>query len=82
MPRGKTPSLLSMRLGKPVRAEAKRRCSCNRCGSEIESGDSCFDIPTKRSGFTGSTRYCSSCTTKIIEQTEKELLEVKESLDL
>lgn len=77
MPKGKTPSLIGFSNGRPKRVEVLRKSSCTRCNCEILVGADCFDIPKKITGFTRECRYCKDCFKKILQQTNKELDEIK-----
>ena len=77
-PKGKTPSLISACNGKPTVAVASRKSTCKRCNCAIVQNEECFVIPHKGSGFTIKNRYCKSCFTEIIDQTQKDLNELKE----
>ncbi len=76
-PRGKTPSLIGLSNGRPKKVEVKAKSECFRCGCAIHVGQDCFGIPKGGSGFSSLKRYCSSCFKKIIDQTQKDLEELR-----
>ena len=77
--RGKTPSLISGSSGKPSIVEAKKRRNCSRCGCDINMGEKLFEIPKIGGGFSNRKPICKSCFRKILDQTEKDLDELKSS---
>lgn len=77
IPKGKTPSLVGFSNGRPCKVDVLRKCECCRCCAELLVGADCFNIPKKSAGFTKECRYCMDCYTKIIEQTQIELTELK-----
>jgi hypothetical protein len=77
MPKGKTPSLIGSTLGRPKRIEVERRSTCARCGSAIVVGAVCYGIPRLGSGFSSPGRYCQDCYVRILDQTEKDLQELR-----
>jgi hypothetical protein len=77
-PKGKTPSLLSMSTGIPVVHTCGKATPCDRCGKTLSKGQSCFQIPKMKSGFTSRPIFCSACTADIIEQTKTELSAIEE----
>ena len=81
-PRGKTPSLIGSTNGKPKKVAVKRKSKCNRCQSDILTGQDCFSIPKVGSGFKSEKRYCTTCFQKIIEQTEKDLENIKNLMSI
>lgn len=76
-PRGKTPSLIGSSNGKPRRVNVERKSKCHRCNCDINSGQDCFGIPRAGSGFSSIRRFCKYCFEKILEQTQKDLDEIK-----
>lgn len=76
-PKGRTPSLIGLSNGRPERVNVKRKCKCQRCGCYIECGQDCFGIPKLESGFISLKRHCRECFQNILDQTYKDLEEVK-----
>lgn len=76
MPKGKTPSLIGSSNGRPRKVTVERKSECNRCSCEILVEQECFGIP-KVGSFTSLKRYCRTCFDNILEQTRKDLEEVK-----
>jgi hypothetical protein len=76
-PRGKTPSLIGASNGRPKRINVQRKSHCHRCGHDIQVGQDCFGVPKVVSGFTSIKRYCRICFQSIIDQTHKDLEEIK-----
>lgn len=74
-PRGKTPSLIGSSNGRPKRVIVEKRSECKRCHGSIEAGQDCFGIPSGQ--FGSLKRYCKPCFDNILEQTYKDLEEVK-----
>jgi hypothetical protein len=79
-PKGKTPSLLSVSTGAPTVHTCGKATPCDRCGEKVLKGQSCFQIPKMKSGFTGHPIFCITCTTDVIEQTKTELAALEEDL--
>lgn len=77
MPKGKTPSLIGASNGRPKRVPVLRQSKCSRCGGPIAMGDDCFGIPKSGVGFRNERRYCQLCFNNILEQTQKDLDELK-----
>jgi len=77
-PKGKTPSLLSMSTGTPTVHTCGKATPCDRCGETVLKGQSCFQIPKMKSGFTSGPIFCSICTAEIIVQTKTELSALEE----
>lgn len=82
MPKGKTPSLLSMSLGRPKKIEVLRESHCKRCKLAISKIQECFVIPTHKNGRSVEKRYCRECMQGIMSQTYKELSSINEELGL
>jgi hypothetical protein len=76
-PKGKTPSLIGLSNGRPKRVIVERKCVCFRCESDIENGQECYGIPKIQGGFTVLKRYCKACFENILQQTYKDLEEIK-----
>jgi hypothetical protein len=76
-PKGKTPSLIGFANGRPSRVAVQRKSQCYRCGCAIVSGADCFDIPRKSGGFTRECRHCRDCYQAVLEQTSKDLAELR-----
>lgn len=75
--KGKTPSLIGLSNGRPVRIEVLKKCSCCRCKSDLSVGNDCFGIPKSGAGFSKIKRYCKECFQNIIQKTESDLDEIK-----
>lgn len=80
-PKGKTPSLIGSTNGKPEKIIVQKKSICKRCSDAIEIDQECFGIPKIGSGFRKIHRYCKPCFLKIITQTEKDIEEIKKSLN-
>jgi hypothetical protein len=76
-PKGKTPSLIGSTNGRPKRVTVERKSECNRCKDDIHPGNDCFGIPRLGSGFSNLKRYCKECYSRVLEQTEKDLADLK-----
>lgn len=76
-PRGPIPSLIGSSNGRPERIKVERKSKCCRCGCCIEAGQACFGIPKIGTGFKSIKRYCKSCFQSILNQTLKDLEEIK-----
>jgi len=76
-PKGRTPSLIGSSNGRPERVIVKRTSQCSRCHKDINSGQDCFGIPKVGLGFNSLKRFCPECFQNIIEQTYKDLEEIK-----
>ncbi len=76
-PKGKTPSLIGLSNGRPVRAIAKKKSHCQRCGCDIICGQDCFEIPKFEAGFSTPKRYCRECFQNILDQTYRDLEDIK-----
>ncbi len=79
-PKGRTPSLISSSNGKPKRITIERKTKCCRCSCSIVVGQDCFGIPKSGSGFSTTKKYCKDCFQKVLEQTHKDLEDVKNLL--
>jgi hypothetical protein len=77
IPKGKTPSLIGSSNGRPKRIDVARKSVCSRCKDDISIGAECFNIPKSGNGFVTEKRFCKSCYDKVIEQTQKDLEELK-----
>jgi len=78
--RGKIPSLLSFSTGKPYKDTTKKEAKCNRCNLVILKEKTCFKVPKRSNGFTNDKIHCLTCVQEILQQTQKEIDEVKEEL--
>ena len=78
--KGKTPSLLAISTGAPVAHTCGRATPCDRCGEPVAKGQSCFQIPKVKSGFTSHPIFCTACTVAIVMQTRIELSAVEEEI--
>lgn len=76
-PKGKTPSLLSMTTGAPVLHTCGKATKCARCSNSVATGQTCFQIPRLKSGFTTRAIFCVDCTAAIVEQTKLDLASVE-----
>jgi hypothetical protein len=76
IPRGKTPSLIGSTLGRPKQIDVRRRSSCKRCSDAIEIGDVCFGIPRLGGAFANEGRYCQSCYSQILKQTQADVADL------
>jgi hypothetical protein len=74
--RGKTPSLLTGSSGNPNRISAKRKRNCKRCSEVISMGEVCYEVPVP-GGLRSSKTYCKICFLEILEQTQKDLDNLK-----
>lgn len=77
IPKGPTPSLLSMATGTPSVHVCGKASKCTRCQKEISKGQECAKIPKSVSGFTTKPIYCVDCTNKIIAKTRADIDEVE-----
>jgi len=77
IPRGKTPSLIGSTNGRPRRVLVKKKSICCRCGCDIPMGGECYGIPKLGRGFSNAKRHCKECYLKIIEQTERDIAELR-----
>ncbi|NTU73585.1 hypothetical protein HGB07_05470 [Candidatus Roizmanbacteria bacterium] len=82
MPKGKVISLISGSSGKPRYVVAQRGCSCTRCNNPITSGDRCAEIPKLGGAYANWKRYCLNCFTLIVEQTDSDLIKIREELNI
>ncbi len=73
--KGRCPSLIAANHGKPKFEKAIKKRTCKRCKKTIPGGTDCVAIPTP--GTMGSRIYCNQCFGKIIEQTQKDINELK-----
>jgi len=76
--RGKAPSLISGSNGKPNLVCATRKRECKRCHSEINSGVNLFEYPKSGNGFSNKQSICLSCFKEIIDQTQKDLDQIRD----
>ena len=76
--RGKIPSLLTGSSGKPNKISAKRKRNCKRCNVKISMGEVCYEVPVPGGGFSCNKTYCKICFWEILEQTQKDLDNLKE----
>jgi hypothetical protein len=77
--RGKIPSLISRSNGKPNLVTATRKRTCKRCQCLINAGQKLFEYPKSGNGFSNLQPVCLSCFKEIIDQTESDLLKIKEN---
>tara|TARA_B100000519_G_C13968786_1_gene308898 strand:+ start:288 stop:530 length:243 start_codon:yes stop_codon:yes gene_type:complete len=75
--RGKVLSLLSGCNGKPKKNIVKRSRTCHRCKSKMVKDQTCYEIPKTGLGFSKARPYCKNCFDDVIQQTQKELDELK-----
>ena len=76
-PKGKTPSLIGLSNGKPVRVCVSRKSECSRCKCGIAAGEDCFGIPKSGNGFSKIKRYCNTCFDNILNKTAQDLEEIR-----
>ena len=81
-PKGKTPSLIAMLTGKPAVHACGRATECDRCGDDVATGATCFQIPKIKNGFTTKPIFCLICTADIIAQTKIDLQALEVTLTL
>jgi len=77
--KGKCPSLIAGNHGKPKFEEAIRKRKCKRCKESIPAGTDCVVIPVPSTG--GTPSFCMKCFRAIIEQTQKDLNELKKMVN-
>lgn len=82
IPKGKTPSLIGSSNGRPKSVTVERKCKCRRCDGELLAGTTCFDIPKTGGAFSSMRRFCGACYKKVLEQTEKDLADLKNQIQL
>jgi hypothetical protein len=73
MTQNSIPSLINGAAGKPVLAEAGKKCTCKGCGSVITMGEKCFDIPNPHTAHSNSRRFCASCFAAVIKRTKADI---------
>jgi len=66
-----------MSTGAPVVHTCGKATKCDRCSVRIATGQTCFQIPKLKSGFTTRPIFCVACTADIVEQTKEELAVVE-----
>lgn len=66
-----------MSTGAPVVHTCGKATKCDRCSARIATGQTCFQIPKLKSGFTTRPIFCVACTADIVAQTKAELAEVE-----
>ena len=76
-PKGKTPSLIGSKNGRPKRVDVKAKSHCNRCEAEILKGEAAVEIPQLGKAYNYSIRVCNGCYSNILDQTEKDLQELR-----
>lgn len=82
-PKGKTPSLISGKNGRPKIVEVKKastRTDCARCDSQFYAGTVCAEIPQMGKAYSHSIRVCKDCFTAILQQSKKDLEELVDAL--
>lgn len=80
MPRGKTPSLLSVSNGHISFLVAGRASKCGRCKASISGGTRIAQMKTVKSGFTVQKRLCLTCAKGIVDKTQADLDAIKSGL--
>lgn len=78
-PKGKTPSLISGKNGKPkliTVAKASSVTDCARCDHLFQTGDECFEIPQMGKAYAYAIRVCKDCFKSILSQTQSDLNEL------
>lgn len=75
-PKGKTPSLIGGKNGRPKRVLVERKSECARCGADIVMGTQCIGIP-QSGAFSSLKRFCDECFANILIKTAEDLEEVR-----
>ena len=76
-PKGKTPSLISSKNGRPERVDVLRKSNCKRCKIELTKGQTAIEIPQLGQAYSHVIRICDDCYAKVLDQTEKDLQEIR-----
>lgn len=76
-PKGKTPSLISGKNGRPKRVTVGKESHCHRCNATFHKGQTCIAIPQTGESFAHEKRVCDECYKEILAQTLKDLEEIK-----
>ena len=79
MPKGKTPSMLSMGNGPISFGAAKGTSKCSRCSCRLVKGAKCGELALLKTGFKASRRLCLDCAKSIIEATQVDLDRLKQT---
>lgn len=74
-PKGPTPSLISGKKPKKVKATGKSKCA--RCKKQIILDDPCFKIPQVGWSILSPKKYCIICFNKILDKTQQDLDKIK-----
>lgn len=77
--KGKTPSLITGSAGSCKFTKAKRKRKCKRCKDEIPMGTDCVEVSIP-AGFGGYRNFCTDCFEEILEQTERDLSNLRTNL--
>ncbi len=80
--KGPIPSLITLSNGKPEKVVIKKKSKCSRCHIEITIEMPCFGIPKSKAGFKSTKRHCKSCFAEILNQSQKDLDEAKNLLNI
>lgn len=76
-PKGKTPSLIGGKNGRPKCILVERKSECARCKDEISAGVECIAIPQNNGPFSSPKRFCKECFANILLKTSEDLEEIK-----
>lgn len=76
-PKGKTPSLISNKNGRPKRVDVGGKSKCNRCKGEFIKGETAIEIPQLGKAYSYEIRICDACFERVLDQTEKDLQELR-----
>jgi hypothetical protein len=76
-PKGKTPSLISGKNGRPTRVVVGKESHCHRCNATFQKGQTCIAIPQTGESFAREKRVCDECYKLILEQTAKDLEKIR-----
>lgn len=50
------------------------------CKNDVVKNDRCFRIPKASSGYAPKNIFCVACTTKIVEQSKKDIAEIENEI--
>jgi hypothetical protein len=76
-PKGKVPSLIGGKNGRPKRVAVGKESKCYRCKAIFQKGQTCVAIPQTGYSFSTAKRVCDECFQSILEQTDKDLEEIR-----
>ncbi len=77
----RTISLISAKNGKPKYLIAKKLCKCSKCKTLIRASQKCVEVPMIAGAYTNKKRYCLNCFRLVLNQTIKDIEQLKEELD-